>query len=364
MTSHHPPPQHSNNHTLEIVRLPTHTAAYYEIKDPSIVKKKNGDYLMFASIGNSEFQQWQIGRFIASQVQGPWQELSPVTFTNLSGPQVCAPAVRYEDTTEGELWTMYVQSCCFETDGYIALATSQDGQHFTAAEQPLLTREMLGQHREDVIGLYDAGISQVTVNNQPMHCLVFSGYRRVGCGDVYMTYAPIDTEIPSWAPPQRILSQEEVPFHNHPDYEWFEWGLEGAQIIQLIDQSYLMFGVCFLPKPDGHLGTRQRVFMAHAKSLLGPFVPLTTPLDPQPQEKGTGENGHPDAVMNGNTLNLIYQERSGQGQPWYLRHAQFDLQYLTSYTQTVYQQRVNEKNDTPPLATTPNYPPEATHLLL
>lgn len=323
------PPSHPFNQATKIARLPEHADQYPELKDPSIVKITDSQYLMYASIGSSITQTWIVGRFEASSPDGEWHEVPPVTFHYLSGAQLCAPAVRYD--AELHRWTMYVQNCCFEEGGFIALASSIDGQNFFGASKPLFTREMLGEHSESIVGLYDAGISEVMLDGEAYLCLLFSGYRRVGCGDIFMTYRKKSASDTDWSLPQRILAQEDVPFHNHPDSPWFEWGLEGAQITQLGDGSFLLIGVCFMPKPAGFLGTRQRVFFAHAASLLGPFTPLTVPFLPQEVDGKRGENGHPDAFIWGNKLWIMYQERLGEGKPWHFRQAYFDVLELNEY---------------------------------
>lgn len=327
------PPAPLHNEALAITRLPEHQIRYPELKDPSVVKVKEDFYVMFASIGSSVTQTWIVGRFISDRVDGLWQEVSPVTFHNLSGAQLCAPAVWYD--AKSGMWTMYVQDCCFNENGYIALARSEDGENFYGHPQALFNRNHVASYQPSVVGLYDAGISTVTLNNEEYLCLLFSGYRRVGCGDIFMSYRKKSATEDQWSEPQRILTQEEVPFHNHPNYEWFEWGLEGAQIIELSPESYLMIGVCFMPKPDGYLGTRQRVFYAHATSLLGPFVPLTVPFLPQEIEGKRGENGHPDAFIENGKLWVVFQERFGDGQPWHFRQAAYDVERLKLYFETI-----------------------------
>src|SRR5574338_1701317 len=114
------------NHLLPVTRLPQHLPQYEEIKDPSIVALPNGQYMMYASIGNSEVQKWIVGRFLSSHPSGPWKEVSPVTFVGIEGPHLCAPAVMYEEKDGVPVFTMYIQTACFEENGVIAVATSHD----------------------------------------------------------------------------------------------------------------------------------------------------------------------------------------------------------------------------------------------
>lgn len=340
----------TNNALLNIKRLPHLLDEYYEIKDPSVVEISEHKYMMYASVGNSQYQKWLVGRFEADSPTGQWTELEPVEFENLSGPQLCAPAITYEEIDGHPQWSMYIQTACFEEDGVIALATSTDGHHFVGVPQPLATKEHIKDSPAPIIGLYDVAVSEVKHGQEQLMCMIYSGYRRIGCGDVFMsTKKKGDQE---WSVPECVLPQEAVPFHNRPDYEHFEWGLEGAKLVQLADDCFLMIGVCFLPKPDGYLGTRQRVFFAASSSINGPFVPVGLPFAPQLNEWNTGENGHPDTLIIGETLNIIYQERSGDGKPWHLRTADFDLPQLETFLRNAIAQHAEEQT---PQETMANY---------
>jgi hypothetical protein len=322
---------------LPMMRLPKHLQRHYEIKDPSVVMIAPDKFMMFASIGNSQRQEWLVGRFEASSLQGPWIELEPVKFVNLSGPQLCAPAVTYDPAKAEAPWEMYIQTACFEADGIIALATSKDGETFHGVPTVLASRETVANPPAPVIGVYDVGVSEVKQGDEELLCMLYSGYRRVGCGDLFLSTRRKNDPTAQWSTGECLLAQEAVPFHNSPDYEHFEWGLEGAKLIQLADDSFLLIGVCFLPLPHEYLGTRQRVFLAAAKSINGPFVPMGTPFLPVAVESGEaaqekairrGENGHPDTLIIDNQLWVIYQERSGNGQPWYLRYAVYEMDHV------------------------------------
>lgn len=317
-----------SNALLNIQRLEKHREKYYEIKDPSIVKVSDSQYIMYASIGNSLNQEWIVGRFESSHPSALWRELEPVVFENLSGPQLCAPAVTF---TSGSGFEMYIQTACFEENGQIVLATSQDGQHFTGYPQPVVTREHVNQTDNPVVGVYDVGVSEVMQENEELICMLYSGYRAVGSGDIYVSYKKKNSQQLSWSRGERLISQEDVPFHNNPNYEHFEWGLEGAKLIQLAPDCFVIIGVCFMPKPKEFLGNRQRVFFAASQSLHGPFIPLGFPFMPTDSEFKQGENGHPDTLIEGQTLWTIYQERYGDGKPWHLRVASFDLPKLETF---------------------------------
>jgi hypothetical protein len=322
------------NVLLDIKRFNEHAELYPELKDPTVVQLPDDTFMMYTSIGNSITQEWIVGRFVAVHPAGPWTEVEPVIFEDIYGPQLCAPAVTIEQVSGQTIWKMYIQTACFEENGVIVLATSTDGRIFKKAGDPLATREtIVPEHQSSVIGVYDVGISEIKTAQDEILCMLFSGYRRVGCGDLYVSYRNKNAPENEWSPAQRLLAQEEVPFHNNPAYEHFEWGLEGAKMIQLSDDCFMLIGVCFLPKPEGFLGTRQRVFFAGASSLNGPFIPMCTPFTPFENQGKAGENGHPDTLILGNDLWIIYQERFGDGLPWHLRVAKFDLVELREYFQ-------------------------------
>lgn len=328
------------NDLLPVSRLPEHLRDFLEIKDPSIVSLTPEKYIMYASIGDSRTQNWIVGRFISSHPAGPWQEISPVKFIGISGPQLCAPAVIYEEKDSIKRFTMYIQTACFEENGVIAEASSEDGETFSGVSASVVSRETIDEEDKkstNVIGVYDAGISEVTIDGEERLVMLFSGYRRVGCGDIYMSWKGKNAPGSDWTIGKRILAQEEVPFHNKPDYEAFEWGLEGAKIIQVSPKCFLMICVCFLPLPNQYLGSRQRVFFAASTSIHGPFIPIGTPFQPQKYETNAGEHGHPDTIIIGNDLWIIYQERKGSNQPWHLRYTVIDLTKFSQHAEETIQ---------------------------
>lgn len=304
-----------------IHRITEAETGYGEIKDPSVVALPGGGYMMFASVGTSVTQQWMIGRFVAEHPRGPWQEVSPVTLRGVEGREVCAPAVVYNDKTKQ--FEMYVQTTCFSPGGVIALATSADGDAFDGVQPHPAVKEDIKNPKVPVIGLYDVGMSDITRDGRAYECMVYSAYRRIGCGDVYMSLRPKDgAGSDSWSAPRLVLAQEDVPFHNPPDSPEFEWGIEGAKVVQVADNAFVMIGVCFLDRPRSEIGTRQRVFLAAATAPEGPYHPVDMPIAPTAYPDGTGENGHPDTIDLGDHIGILYQERSGDHRPWHLRYTE------------------------------------------
>jgi hypothetical protein len=303
---------------VEIRRRNGADDAFFQIKDPAVVKLPDGTYAMYCTLDASYMQPGLVGRFSAASPEGPWDEEEPAVLTGVTGPEVCAPSVVIEEKDGVPLFKMYIQTSCFHEDGVIAVATSRDGIHF-AAESVMMTKDDV----PGSVSLYDVSVSDITRDGKPAECMVFSAYREIGCGDIYVS---VRDKGGDWEKPVLALKQEDVPFHNRPGSANFEWGLEGAKVMQLADDAFLMAGVCFLDKNKSDRGTRQRVFFAASSSPAGPFVPMETPIDPTPYDNGTGENGHPDITDLGDKLGILYQERAGEGRskPWHLRYAEAD----------------------------------------
>ncbi|HYD18569.1 MAG TPA: hypothetical protein VEF76_08835 [Patescibacteria group bacterium] len=318
------------SHRVAFRRLNDIDTGYFEIKDPSVVKAPDGSYFMFATLGTEKDKPWCVGRFKADHPGGPWQELEPTVITNIAGPEVVAPAVVLN--AKGE-WEMFIQTSCFSTTGVIAQAVSLDGRNFHGAALPAMTKDDVPQGPVPVVSLYDVALSDIRLNGRDYDCMTFSGYRSLGCGDVYVSLREKGTEC--WEAPQLALKQEDVPFHNKPGTPNYEWGLEGAKVVQLADDLFLMVGVAFLDKELTERGTRQRVFFAASRTPNGPFEPMETPIDPTAYPEGTGENGHPDTIDLGDKIGLLYQERAGEGKdkPWHLRYTEFDKDDLIARMQ-------------------------------
>jgi hypothetical protein len=126
------------------------------------------------------------------------------------------------------------------------------------------------------------------------------------------------------------LKQHEIAWHhNQPDQPEYEWGIEGAQLLELPNGLILMNAVCFLPY--GERGTRQRTFFAYAEDILGPYYSVGPVLNPAPEWEG-GENGHSAALIENNMFKLFYQARNSDdhSHPWRYGLAVCNVNDITS----------------------------------
>jgi hypothetical protein len=300
------------------------------VKDPCVVRLPSGEYMMYASLPPSSWDGWGVGRFTATHPGGPWTELGPAKIYGIEGAEVCAPSVVVEEKDGAPLYKMYVQTTCFSEEGVIALAVSRDGENFYPGNPTVvMSADDVKDAPHKVVGLYDVALSDVTRQGKTYECMTFSGYRRLGCGDIFMSMREKNGKDDAWSPPKPVLLQENVPVHNKPGSSDFEWGLEGAKIVQLAEDVYVMVGVCFLSGADLPRGTRQRVFMAAASAPDGPFHFMKLAIAPAFQ--AGGENGHPDTLDLGNgRLGILYQERRGDAPEdlWHLRYGEVEKSQL------------------------------------
>lgn len=327
---------------LKLNRLPGEAMAYPEQKDPSIIERHRDDavtpyrFIKYTSSGRSDIQAWKVARFGADDLEGQWQELKSPTLRGLSGPQLCAPALAYEFLDGKPHYTMYIQTACFEPGGVIMEAHSTDGEHFVGKHVPLLTKDSVVNSKCPLIGVYDPSYSQVRAYGRMHDCLTFTGITKMAPawpqkteGDIYLSLRERFVSGAQWSTPRLVLDMSDIPFHNQPgqaDHD-YEWCPEGTQIIGLGESHFLMVGVCFMQKPSGCDGERQRVFFAASHSLDHPFVPISMPFEPQ---AARGEMGHPDTVVDhqNQVLHIIVQEREGHLKPWALRQAKIGISYI------------------------------------
>ncbi|MDB5490691.1 MAG: hypothetical protein JWO78_540 [Micavibrio sp.] len=294
----------------------------YEIKDPTIVPMPDGTFTMYASVFGPDIKRGEnIGRFRADHPKGPWTQIeNPRLHGFEDNGEACAPQVLLRIKNGQPEWTMFVQTSFSQADGVIIEAVSANGIDFYPLAIPSMTKNAV--QVQPVVGVYDVSVADIHYQGQDQECMVFSGYRKVGCGDLYASLRVKGGLKGNWSAPVMTQEQEALPFHNKPGGINFEWGVEGGKIHQLGENSFLQIGVCFLEKDVKFAGTRQRVFFSLGKTPFGPFESHSLPLEPIAYDAGKGENGHPDIIDIGGKLALVYQERAGAQHPWHLRYAE------------------------------------------
>jgi hypothetical protein len=276
---------------------------------------------LFGSGGNSRTETWQILHATAPGPEGPWTERDPVMLIGLKGDHVAAPGVVYD----GGRFHLFIQTEFFKLDGTVEYLTSTDGSTFTREKTAL--RSLPGT---DEAGIYDPHPAVIG----GVKYLTYSGNRAVSRPDLYLARSLTNSWAGPWWRCGRILTHQEVSHHNQPDDPTYEWGLEGSQLLELPSGEVLLNAVCFLP----HLphGRRQRVFLAVAEHVKGPYRTLGPLLEPSPQGWESGENGHATAIISGERLMVYYQARGpAAGDPWRYGRAVYSLDSLESFLEAL-----------------------------
>jgi hypothetical protein len=295
---------------------------YRDTKDPTVLLDPNTNiWHLYGSGGQSTSEEWKILHAVSVNGQDDWKELEPVTLIGLAAtPHTCAPGM-YADK---DGFHMFVQTEFMGPKGNIYYLNSKDGSNFYF--QSLAIPAMPGTIEESMYDSHPAILKNkkgedeyfITYSAGPN-----SGYGNAVHGDICLAKSKTNSWNGPWERLGSILSHEKVNHHNqhnHPDYEW---GLEGAQLIQLDDGKILLNAVCFLP--DGARGTRQRVFFAFADNVKGPYISIGPVLKPIEDEWQSGENGHASGFVRDSKLYLYYQSRPvSTDSKWRYGVAEFD----------------------------------------
>jgi hypothetical protein len=282
---------------LPRAELQLEAGTYIEAKDPCPVY--DGEEWHLFGTGISGADQFEILHATSASLNGPWRPAPGPVLPALSGSCLAAPGV----VCEGSLLHMFLQTDFDLFDGRIEHLVSEDnGLSFTHAGTALVSLP-----DSDQAGIYDAHPAQI----EEERYLVYSAFRNIGMPDIHLARSAGQGWEGPWERLGAILCHEQVPFHNVRGAEDYEWGLEGAHLLALADGQVLLTAVCFLPQ--GQCGSRQRVFLAVADEVRGPFTPLGPIM---PRADGSGENGHAVTVLDGEELAVVLQERDGPDGRW------------------------------------------------
>jgi len=274
------------------------------LKDPSPVF--DGERWHLFATGCGLPHGLEVAHATAPALDGPWTEQPPSELIGVDAVQdPAAPGV----VAEGKRLHLFLQHHFNRLGGAIDHLVSDDaGATFTRIDTALTSSPEDGEH-----GIYDP--DPALIDGHPF--LVYAAMRVIGQPDLFLARSESGTWAGPWQRRGCILDHHQVEHHNRIDEDDYEWGLEGPHLLQLPSGSVLLTSVCFLrgyPK-----GSRQRLLLAVADHVSGPYSvigPVVAPSGPG----GSGENGHGSAVLDGDTVHLIYQELSGR-RSWHLRHA-------------------------------------------
>jgi len=281
---------------------------YLAVKDPCPVHDGERWHLFgTAIIAPHEFE---LLHAVADRIDGPWQLLDPVEVATIDGGCVAAPGV----VAESGALHMFLQTDYNALGGRIEHLVSTDGGLTFAHARTALT---------SIAGTEEAGI----YDPHPAllwgrRFLVYSAFTVVGQPDIHLAVSETESWDGPWHRLGPILRHEQVMCHNQIDAGDYEWGLEGAQLVELPGGNVLLNAVCFLS--DAPAGCRQRVFFSVADTPVGPFEVLGPVLTP-PGGDHAGENGHATVVVQGDEIQLFLQQRPLQHGDWHYALATADV---------------------------------------
>lgn len=291
----------------------THSLHFKDTKDPCPVYDGRVWHL-YGSGGRKNYETWHMLHATAQTLEGPWIEQEPSLLPGaVYGASLAAPGVVFDFETS--LFHMFIQTDCFALHGRIEHRVSTDGHTFILRDTIL---ESIEETQE--AGIYDP--HPAIIHGQKF--LVYSGMPTIGRPDIYLAKSATNTWDGPWLRMGEILNHSQVEHHNQHDHADYEWGLEGAQLLELPNGQVLLNAVCFLP--DGVRGTRQRVFFALSDKPEGPYRSLGPILLPSGADWESAENGHAAVVLEGRDLHLFYQARS-LTTPWRFGHAVLQLNH-------------------------------------
>lgn len=306
------------------------TSRFVDTKDPCILFD-GSVWHIYGSGGDVHSEKWNILHATAPSINGPWTELDAVIMHGIQGDHVAAPSVIYDESDS--CFHMMVQTEFTAMGGTIEYLKSTDGGTFTRVGVALTSIENSSE-----AGIYDP--HQAIVGNKKY--IVYAGTPKIeGFKNLYIIQPDVylvesDDSWPGpWIRLGKILDHTEIEWHhNARTHLNYEWGIEGPQLVQLPNETFLLNATCFLSV--GVFGTRQRVFFAVSNSLTGPYRSLGPVLEPSRNKDDwdSGENGHATVYVEGELLHLFYQSRSLKNvppseNPWQYGHATFKCSDLS-----------------------------------
>lgn len=296
--------------SLEVARhgLLYEPQRYPDVKDPSPVFDGRRWHLFGTGCGIPAGVE--ILHCTAPTVEGPWREEAPPVLLGVDGVRhPSAPGV-VADRHTGRLH-LFLQHDFNVLGGRIEHLVSEDG----GASFRKNGRGLGSLARTGEAGIYDPDGAEVGGRRY----LTYAAMTVVGQPDLYLARSKTGSWGGPWQRLGCILDHERVPCHNQRGHVSYEWGLEGPHLLELPSGHVLLTAVCFLPgRPPGH---RQRLLLAVAEEVTGPYVVLGAAVQPSGPD-GTGENGHGTTVLGADGLiHFIYQERAGNGLPWRILRA-------------------------------------------
>ena len=270
--------------TTQVFPLIEPSEQFRDLKDPCPVFD-GVQWHMFGSGGSTRSESWLVYHATASDLCGPWTEQAGIDL-GLPGSGVAAPGVLFADG----LFRMFIQTEFMRPGGTVEYLTSPDGASWTHVATVLRAIAGGAEH-----GVYDPHPAVIKGELYLAYSAMPEGWPPKP--DIYLAKSVSGAWEGPWLRMGRILSHADIArHHNQHDHAEYEWGIEGAQLLELPDGRVMLNATSFLP--TGARGSRQRVFFAVADRVTGPYRSVGPVLEPP----CFGENGHSTALIDGEGL--------------------------------------------------------------
>jgi galactokinase/galactose mutarotase-like enzyme len=272
---------------------------------------------------------------VAPEQSGPYTEANPPLLLGQFPKGVYeAPSV----VADGNTLHLYAQTTYYRLGGSIEHFVSTDGHHFTWVGTALSSTpggQQAGVYDADVMALPSERGSQRIV-------MVYSGFSREGGRDDRPDPQLFIAEsMHGWDGPftngRLILTDVDVPWHNSHSAAnpYYEWGLEGAQLLPLPNGQLLLLSVAFERRPGlDYMAAQRLLFALYDKEMK--LIDVSDPI--LPLAPGWDEYGHGSMMIDVNEpdhLRMLYQARPANADKafrdsntWRLFEALFDISHL------------------------------------
>ncbi|HEV8510555.1 MAG TPA: galactokinase family protein [Gemmatimonadales bacterium] len=273
---------------------------------------------------------------VSDHQAGPYVELDPPLLLGKFPPGI------YEAPTlvaEGETLHMFAQTTYYRLAGTIEHFVSNDGHHFTWRNTAL--RSIAGGPQA---GVYDADAAWLPIGGRTRPVLTYSGFSRDGGRDdrpdpcVFMAVSDNGWDGPFVHGRAPLLADADVPWHNShdPANPFYEWGLEGGQIMAMPNGTYLLLAVAFEQRPGRDYMPAQRLLFAIYDRNFR-LIEVSNPI--LPRSPAWDEYGHGSMMIDVNDprrLRLLFQARPANedqafrdSNSWRLFEAVFDVSHFS-----------------------------------
>ncbi len=205
---------------------------YLETKDPCPVFDGRRWHLF--GTGVTKPHTFEVLHATADTLDGPWVLGPAVGIDGLTGGCVAAPGA----VADGPTLHLFLQTEYCVLDGRVEHLVSHDGgSTFTHVRSALTSLPGTAES-----GIYDP--HPAVVHGEKY--LVYSAFHTIREPDVHLARSASGTWDGPWERLGPILRHEQVDFHNQRGTPGYEWGLEGAQLVELSDGRVLLNAVGFL----------------------------------------------------------------------------------------------------------------------